>query len=595
MDREKYFNCNIKKHQQAYEALQSLYNRYSVLRVSIFLTMLILVIYLANRQDIYGILAVLGVFLVVFVFVVKRHQRIGFQRDHASHLAQINQEELLRASGELHSFEDGEAFLSAEHPYAVDLDIFGQNSLFQLLSRCTTDLGKRRLAQWLLAPASAPEIPSRQDAIKELASEPERMQELQALGMHFKDNKDNTLPLRHWLKEQDAELDKTYLGVAAYALPLVTFSLLGLSIFTGMTIYPFLGAIAASAILLKQVFSLSLETSKKTEAGIKNIKRLVLLIGQVEASDFKAERLCAIQSHFLHQGYSAATEIRKLQKILDYLLSRANFFYVIINTLLLIDIHLLKAAQRWKRRNRPWVEQWFDAIADLEALNSLAGFHFANPDYAFPRITENPYHFKATSLGHPLIPSAERISNDFTLEGKNTIGIITGSNMSGKSTFLRTVGLNAVLALSGAPTCAQRLEISVMQVFTSMRTQDNLEEHISSFYAELKRIRQLLDRLARGEKVMFMLDEILKGTNSKDRHRGAEALIKQLSKPNCTGLISTHDIELGELTHTLPNVVNYSFNSKIAGEEIKFDYKLEPGICYSFNASKLMQKIGIEL
>lgn len=595
MERKKYFNDNARRYQQDYETLLSLYNRYSVLRVSIFVITLILVIYLANSRDIPGVLAVLGIFLIAFIFIIKRHQRIGFRRNHAAHLTQINKEEILRTSGELHSFETGKTFISAEHPYAADLDIFGQNSLFQLLNRCTTDMGRRRLAQWLLVPAAVQEIQTRQNAIKELALEPDRIQELQALGMHFKDNKDNTLPLMHWLKEQDMELDRTYLGVAAYGLPLVTFALLGLSIFTGMNIYPFLGAIAINAIVLKQVFNLSLETSKKTEASIKSIKRLVLLIGQVETSHFNTEKLQAIQSHFLHQGYSAAAEIRKLQKILDYLLSRANLFYVIINTLLLIDIHLLKAAQRWKRRNRPWVEQWFDAIADLESLNSLAGFHFANPEYAFPHIAKDFYQFKATSLGHPLIPGSERVSNDFSLEGKDAISIITGSNMSGKSTFLRTVGLNAVLALSGAPACARSLEISVMQVFTSMRTQDNLEEHISSFYAELKRIRQLLDRLEEGEKVMFMLDEILKGTNSKDRHRGAEALIKQLSQLDCTGMISTHDIELGELTKTLPNVVNYSFNSKIVGEEIIFDYKLESGICHSFNASKLMQKIGIEL
>jgi len=232
----------------------------------------------------------------------------------------------------------------------------------------------------------------------------------------------------------------------------------------------------------------------------------------------------------------------------------------------------------------------------LEALCSLAGFSYSNPHYVYPSIEDEKAYIKVRSLGHPLILNQERITNDLDLEKPGSIALVTGSNMSGKSTFLRTVGVNIVLGLCGAPVCAESAEISHVQLFTGMRTEDNLEEHVSSFYAELQRIQSLLKMVDQEETtILFMLDEILKGTNSKDRHKGAAALIRQLSKTNSFGFVSTHDLELGDLQQELSGVKNYSFNSRIEGDEIIFDYTLEEGLCRSFNASKLMEKIGINM
>jgi len=231
----------------------------------------------------------------------------------------------------------------------------------------------------------------------------------------------------------------------------------------------------------------------------------------------------------------------------------------------------------------------------MEPLNSISAFAFANEKYIFPKVNEGAPIFSAEKLGHPLIPSKQRINNNFQLKGKGAIGVITGSNMSGKSTFLRTIGVNAVLAFAGAPVCADQLELSIFQVFTSMRTKDNLEENISSFYAELLRLKMLLQTINENRPVLFLLDEILKGTNSADRHIGAESLIIQLSQLNAFGLISTHDLKLGKLKLKTDKLRNYNFSSSIDGQEIIFDFKLRDGICRSTNASQLMAKIGIQI
>ena len=274
---------------------------------------------------------------------------------------------------------------------------------------------------------------------------------------------------------------------------------------------------------------------------------------------------------------------------------RGNQIYLILNSIFLFDFILLAKAEKWRANYKDEISGWFGAVAEFEALNSIAAFAFANEDYVFPGIMEKAYFFHGTNLGHPLIPDGQRVKNNFKLEGRGNSCIITGSNMAGKSTFLRTVGINAVLALTGAPVCADSFQISNIRVFTSMRTKDNLEENISSFYAELLRLKMLLGQINEDKPVLFLLDEILKGTNSTDRHIGAESLILQLNKTNTFGLVSTHDLELGNLQKKNNQITNYNFSSRIDGEEIIFDYKLRKGICKSTNASQLMAKIGINI
>jgi DNA mismatch repair ATPase MutS len=281
---------------------------------------------------------------------------------------------------------------------------------------------------------------------------------------------------------------------------------------------------------------------------------------------------------------------------LDY---RNNpYFAIFVGIPTLWDMHILNGLENWKAAHHAHLTEWLDLLADTEAMNSLAGHAFANPDYTVPQVKDSPeVTIVANGLGHPLIPAAKRISNNFAMQGTGKTILVTGSNMSGKSTFLRTIGLNLVLAQVGAVVSAGAFACSPVRVFSSMRTQDSLEESTSSFYAELKRLRKLL--LLADEQhqapVFYLLDEILKGTNSADRHRGAEALIRQLHAKKASGMVSTHDLELGEWGATETYIHNFHFRSDVENGQLHFDYRLHEGICRSFNASELMRMMGIAI
>jgi len=287
--------------------------------------------------------------------------------------------------------------------------------------------------------------------------------------------------------------------------------------------------------------------------------------------------------------------ITQLRQILNRIETRHNFFYWIFNIIFLLDLIWLMQAAGWKQKHSTKIAKWFNCLSHFELLASIGLSRFANPDWVDPVLSEHPFTLQAQALGHPLIHPKERQSNNFELQDQGTVVVLTGSNMSGKSTFLRTVGINTVLAYMGAPVCAQSLTLGHMKVFTSMRTTDNLEQHVSSFYAELKRLRQLIQHLKQPVPTLFLLDEILKGTNSEDRHKGAIALIKQLHTLSAFGIVSTHDLALGRLAESHDYIENYSFNSQLKEGALHFDYLLTKGICHSFNASELMAQMGIEM
>jgi hypothetical protein len=445
-------------------------------------------------------------------------------------------------------------------------------------------------------PANREEVLTRQAAVQELQPQLDWRQDFQAYGSVAKANEEDTDTLLRWTEEAPAIEKRLPYKIALFTLPLITLAGIFFYFFGDASAYWPVGAIAVNMLILWSTAEKASLTHKKTSQGLSALQAYKAMISSVEQKDFQHQRLQQLKSYFYHEGNQASKEISKLEHILDNFNARGNLFYHIFNVVLLLDVYWLLRADRWKMNLKGDISHWFDSISELEVLNSMAGFAYSHPEYAFPQIAEQPYIFEAENLGHCLIKSEGRVSNDFGMQGKGKVCIITGSNMSGKSTFLRTVGINIVLALMGAPVCARKMTTSVTQVFTSMRTQDSLEESVSSFYAELKRLKQLLQMLEAPQiPVMFMLDEILKGTNSQDRHNGAAALIRQLSKLPAFGFVSTHDLELGRMEKELDKVINYSFTSTIEKDEIYFDYKIHEGICKSFNASKLMAKMGIAI
>ncbi len=595
MDRDKIFEQRKKDFGAQAASLNKSYNLLSTVRIVLFLVTLILFIYYANARSGVGVAIIGFSFPFIFGALVNRHNRIGRKRELARNLEKINEDESKRISGDLKSFDEGVSYLKPKHPYAKDIDVFGRNSLFQLVNRASTPNGKATVAQWLTVATTLSEINQRQLAVKELVDQIAWRQEFEAFGRINTTSEVNVQNLLQWINEPNKLKYDKLARVFAYALPAAILVLVTLNIFAGLSIYYTIAMAFVNGIVLKKYAFQVIDITENTSKGYKTLKAYGGLIRAIESSKFTSEFLIKHQSVFNNDNFSASKSILQLQRILEFLNGRSNMFYVILNILFLFDIHLLLMAERWKRNQHDNVNKWFTNIGVFEAINSLSGLAYAESNFVFPMITEKPFELKATHIGHPLISKKERIDNDFQMQGTGQIALVTGSNMSGKSTFLRTIGVNMALAYAGAPVCATSMELSIMQLFTSMRTEDNLEEHISSFYAELKRIKQLLTTIEEGKPVLFMLDEILKGTNSNDRHAGAEALIRQLSKKKAMGFVSTHDLALGKLSDELEKVRNYSFNSEIIDDKIIFNYKLEAGLCHSFNASILMEQIGIEI
>jgi len=589
-----------------------------------------------------GVAFVAAIWLL-FWLLVRWHSRMHYQREHHRLLARLNQDELDRLAGKLTGFDPGLRYLDAQHAYAADLDVFGAQSLFQLLNRATTRLGHDWLAGWLLAPALAPEVVARQQGAAELAPEISWRQEWQARARHFPHQQADPRAFSTWLARPDYFAGKPWLKPILILLPLLLLAAIGAGVL-GFG-YKAVGGV----VLAMTIFGGRFGAVRAEYAGQALAMRDALRATQAQLSLFEddaehewaAPRLRELRERLRAASHGTAATVR-----LGRLASVAGMFAVrehplallLTNSLLLWDLHAMWQLERWKRHLGPELTTVLEVQAELEALVSLAGYQFANPTYAVPTLSAEPLEVTAEALGHPLIFSAARTTNDFHTAGYGRTAVVTGSNMSGKSTFLRTVGLNMVLALAGGVVCAGQLRLSPARVYSAMRTQDNLAESTSSFYAELKRLRLLLELtsgqsvssneqlvIANGQAatattnrpettdnqpitnhqlpttnpnlpVFYLLDEILKGTNSRDRHRGARALIRQLYQRPASGLISTHDLELAAMADELPAAVtNYSFNSTIEGDKIHFDYHLTPGVCGSFNASKLMQLMGIAI
>jgi len=542
----------------------------------------------------------IGVIIIgfaVFLRLVVLAGRIGEKIQQLTRLEEINKEELLVLDHQFTQLPDGISFKPEEHPYANDLDIFGRASLYQYINRASTHNGRVTIAQWLLAPADANSIASRQQAVKELTDEVEWRQQLQAFGQQDKVTSAMQTGIEAWLKEPALLGLKSVWQLLRFALPAIALTILVLGL---------LGIINASlfSFLLFVLFSASGFISLKVFPYYKKINKLGPQLAAmanglswVEGKTFRSDLLIQLQQSCRSERGPASKSIRRLQLLLKRFDLRLNpLVFIPFNTFLFWDLQQALNLERWKAEQETNLSHWFQALGEMEALSSLANLSFNHPQWSFPEIVPEHGTFSAKELGHPLIAASKNIRNDYSTEGLAQISLITGSNMAGKSTFLRSVGVNLVLAMAGAPVCAEKLRVSVMQVMSSMRIADNLEESVSTFYAELKKLQTIIQSVNQKRKVFLLLDEILRGTNSLDRHTGSKALLIQLIKQEAVGMLATHDLALASIGDSFPgNLHNYHFDVQVEGTELYFDYKLKTGVCESMNASILMQKIGIVL
>ncbi|MGL1887556.1 MAG: hypothetical protein OCD76_13655 [Reichenbachiella sp.] len=565
-------------------------------RVLVFVLLVIGFVYLVNARELQNAIILLLVAFPVFGQLIRRHNKLKFELKQLSALADINQEELDRVNGNFKSFDQGNTYQDSTHSYAPDLDLFGSNSLFQMINRSEYEGVKNVLATWLKNPAGKEIIEARQEGIKELNEDLDWNQKMIALSrQHNKEKSDNDSikEVLEWLNRETATFKKPIWSILAIWMVLATCSSVIAYNYYGLAIHWVFAVIVVNTGILSLVFVPLLELTKTLPHVVGILKGYELSIAEIETKSFQSNWLNAYRSKIVRSGQPASKSLKNLRVMVQFLFNRTNMIYPIVNGMFAIDIFLMKAIVRWSKKNADHVESWLNSTNQIGALIDVSAYAYTTPHLSYPTVNENKHSLLAIDMSHPLIPSDKRIPNSFTIDNGQKLNLITGSNMSGKSTFLRTLGVNLVLAQMGAPVSAEKFDFSLMDIFTSMRTQDNLEESISSFYAELLRIKQLLESLNEERPTFYLLDEILKGTNSEDRHKGAIGLINQLSEGNCIGLISTHDIELAELSKANEVLVNYSFNSTIQNDEIIFDYKLTEGACKSFNASKLMEKMGI--
>ena len=536
-----------------------------------------------------------GTLIVIFLLLIARHNRIKADIKYLEKLFHINDIALLRLSGKWTGFPNsGNHFVNPEHPYSSDLNIFGQGSLFQYLNTTTSFMGEQKLSDLLSSRTGLNEIKHRQQAVTELSSRLDWRQHFQAVGIldGIKQIKNPDMLLA-WANEKPLLLNKYFL---LYRLcPIITFTLAVLGYLHFIFPYLWILPLAIQIIIVAFTEKLIYKTFGETGKTVNEIQRYSALLSCIEQESFKAPLLADLKLRLVTDGYTPSQQIKSLYKIADRMTLRYSSIHLIINISALWDLHTLIKLESWKNKSGRSLRTWLDVVGEFEALSSLAGLSHDHPGWVTPEISECPPTFKATALGHPLIKDDQRVSNDVSLPNSGTILLITGSNMSGKSTLLRTVGINLVLAYAGSPVCADKLCCSLMDVYSSIQVNDNLKENVSAFYAELKRIKLIVDAAKTGEPILFLIDEIFKGTNSKDRIFGAKAVIRNLNRLSTIGLVSTHDLELSQLENENPLINNYHFTDKISGQEISFDYHLKPGISQTTNAIDLMRIIGIEL
>ena len=538
-------------------------------------------------------LLLLVAFICFIIADINNKEKIS----HSQYLLAINQQEIKAQQGDYFDYDDGNRFTPQHHAYANDIDVFGRASIYQYINRTTSEMGSSTLAAWLLQPAYVDEILQRQQAIKELADNTPWRQDLQAYGKAKKIESNTQLRLKNWLLQPAVFVNFKPWAFLRYVLPVFIISIMLLNLFD---IVP--NVVRTVALLVfgalawfisKQVSPVQQQLTKIVDE-VTVLKRSIILI---ENAVFKSTFLQQLQQPFLIDTIKASAELKKLQQILDQMDLRYNpLIFIPLDIFLLWDLQQILALEKWKIRNRQNIIHWLDALGKLEAISSLSTLQFNHPDWCIPTLQQAHFSVAGTGVGHPLINAAKRINNCIDIDAAGKLMLITGSNMAGKSTYLRSIGTNVVLAMAGSVVCAGNFSLAPVQLITSMRIADNLEENTSTFYAELKKLKTIIEKVNNGEKIFILLDEILRGTNSLDRHTGSVALIKQLIKKHASGIIATHDVVLAELIKTYPeNILNYFFDVQVTNDELYFDYRLKEGICTNLNASILMKKIGIEM
>lgn len=531
--------------------------------------------------------------LAAFIYLIQVHRRIGYRKTRLAMLRLINQEELAYLNEGALPFADGQRYRDEYHAYTSDLDLFGHRSLYQHLNRTATQMGQDRLADALKHILSETEIREKQAAVAELAPMLAERQESYAAARIAGDSRESYEGLLRWSQKEEPPVHPV-MRALAYVMPgLLACSLL-LYIITRTPLYQDIAMRLFPLNLF--LFTFYVKRIRKAMAGTERVnealKAYASLFRLIESTSWQSPYLKALQERLLLQGVTASVQLQKLAALYRGMETIQNPFAAIAtNGLYLYHVHLLQRLSLWKKAYAAFIPQWLEVIGEMEMLGSLANLKYNNPSFCFPELNRQQ-QIVFRDLGHPLIREERRVCNDITFD-RHRFVILTGSNMSGKSTFLRTLGVNMVLAGMGAPVCARTADIQPMPVLVSMRQADSLADSESYFFAEVKRLQYIMDQLG-AMSCFVLLDEILRGTNSDDKRSGTIGVIEQLIGKKAIGAIATHDLEVCLTTDAHPGILsNKCFEVEIVNDELVFDYKLREGICQNKSATFLMRKTGI--
>ena len=487
----------------------------------------------------------------------------------------------------------GDRFSEAAHPYAEDLDLFGRGSLFQLLSTARTHVGEETLAQWLQSPASLDVVRARQAAVTELRPKLDLREDLSLLGEGVPSG-ESSRGLATWASGPYWNISP-WIRPTAIAISVLTATTLILW-YMGYSPIPFVAVLIVRQVYLYKLGKQVHRVISEVSGPGKNLSLLSDLLQRLERETYESTTLVKLRAELDVAGSPPSNQIARLNRLVELLDSRRNIIFAPFAEIMLWPLQLAISIEKWRQITGPAVERWLAAVGEFEAYNSFACYAYEHPHDPFPQLTDAKGHFEAEAMGHPLIPESRNVRTDLRLNGELRVLIVSGSNMSGKSTLLRTIGVNTVLGLAGAPVRAKSLRLSPLQVGASIRIQDSLQAGASRFYAEITRLRQIVE-LTDGERpVLFLLDEILHGTNSHDRQIGAEKVVGGLLARGAIGLITTHDLALARIADELgARAANVHFEDHLEDGQMRFDYLLRPGVVQRSNALELMRSVGLEV
>ncbi len=588
------YQKNIEQQKLIVQKLKKISNLYSLLRLLVvvaFATSIYQMLMLKSEQNAWPIL--MAVSIIIFVGLLMIYQKNAKQLAYHQQLLQLNVDEFSYLNNNELSFDSGKEFVDSEHAHSFDLDLFGEKSLFQHINRTHLFLGKQKLANFFTQTPNADEVVKRQEAVKELSVNLELRQHLSVLSALSEDKKEYHDSLVNWTKNKSAKTNRILFGLS-FMLPILFVVIVGLYLIDATLVnnnwigYLFFANMLAVGFNFKNI-SKEVQNSSKIAQTLSTYAQLIKVI---KNQQFESDWLIKQQQKLVHQNHEAAASINQLARLFEQLDTVANLMIsVMLNGLFQFHNHVFFRVNKWKTTHGDEIFEWMDTIAEVEALVSIANFAYNNPDYIYPTVNKNN-DFSFDKLGHPLIDKNKRVCNDINFLSQK-ITILTGSNMSGKSTFLRTIGVNLLLAQTGAPICTTKATFSPIQLWVSMRLTDSLNEGESYFYAEVKRLKQIVLE-AQKQPIFVLLDEILRGTNSEDKTQGTIGVVKKMMDCNAIGIIATHDLEVCTIEKIYPEKLNNkSFEGLIKNNDLYFDYTLRDGICQNKNATFIMQKMEI--